>query len=418
MPHLQPCLVLAAAWIGNCGFWLFCVNRVNATGLSRHLIKRLEKLFISLCFLLPALILWTDGPQLWQWLPTDRWWPSSTRLFDLYAPWYLASFAVLGAAWLESRWWLIPPPHLRRTGKRRVHVHRQISGGSFASVDARWLARIPGNQIGWVEVTNKQLRIPRHVPDAEGLKIGHLSDLHFTGQLSPAHYQRVFAELQTAAPDLIVLTGDIIDYPQCLPWIEPLLGELHAPLGCAFVLGNHDRRLPDIAPLLAAMRNLGWIDLGRDTFGTRLHRGQLAIELVGTEAPWFQRGAVENQAYESRPPGPAELRIAVSHSPDQWRWARRHHCDLMLAGHTHGGQIRLPGIGPLVAPSWYGSKYASGVFFRPPTLMHVSRGVAGIHPLRFRCYPEVSILTLTNLVVTKNVAPETRPRKQMAGAHA
>ena len=66
------------------------------------------------------------------------------------------------------------------------------------------------------------------------------------------------------------------------------------------------------------------------------------------------------------------------------------------AGHTHGGQIRLPIVGPIVAPSRYGVKYASGLFHEPPTLMHVSRGVCGVHPLRFNCPPELALLTLVS----------------------
>jgi predicted MPP superfamily phosphohydrolase len=88
------------------------------------------------------------------------------------------------------------------------------------------------------------------------------------------------------------------------------------------------------------------------------------------------------------------FRLALAHSPDAFDWAQREGVHLLLAGHTHGGQVRLPGIGPIVAPSWYGSKFASGVFYRKPTLMHVSRGLAGVHPLRFRCAPEIAILEL------------------------
>ena len=82
------------------------------------------------------------------------------------------------------------------------------------------------------------------------------------------------------------------------------------------------------------------------------------------------------------------------HTPDRIGWARRHRLDLLLCGHTHGGQARFPGIGPVVAPSLYGSKFASGVFWAPPTLMHVSRGLAGTHTIRLRCPPEVTLLTL------------------------
>ena len=66
----------------------------------------------------------------------------------------------------------------------------------------------------------------------------------------------------------------------------------------------------------------------------------------------------------------------------------------MLAGHTHGGQVRLPWIGAIVAPSRHGVRYASGTFFEPPTVMHVSRGLSAEKPLRWNCAPELTKLTL------------------------
>jgi uncharacterized protein len=66
----------------------------------------------------------------------------------------------------------------------------------------------------------------------------------------------------------------------------------------------------------------------------------------------------------------------------------------MLAGHNHGGQIRLPLIGPLITPSIFGSRYAGGLYHESPTLLHVSRGIAGVHPLRFNCPPELALLVL------------------------
>jgi predicted MPP superfamily phosphohydrolase len=84
----------------------------------------------------------------------------------------------------------------------------------------------------------------------------------------------------------------------------------------------------------------------------------------------------------------------LSHSPDQIHWAREHRFDLMLAGHTHGGQIRIPGLGTVIAPSKYGAKYASGAFYVPPTVLHVSRGVAGLTPVRWNCPPEIAKLVL------------------------
>src|SRR4051795_13357971 len=68
------------------------------------------------------------------------------------------------------------------------------------------------------------------------------------------------------------------------------------------------------------------------------------------------------------------FRILLSHTPDNLFWAKSNGFNLVLAGHTHGGQIRLPRLGAIIAPSFHGSRYAGGLYFEPPTLMHVSRG--------------------------------------------
>jgi predicted MPP superfamily phosphohydrolase len=93
-------------------------------------------------------------------------------------------------------------------------------------------------------------------------------------------------------------------------------------------------------------------------------------------------------------PRDLQLKILLSHSPDQVRWARKHGFDLMLCGHTHGGQIRYPIIGPTVCPSWYGVRYASGLFLERALAIHVSRGVSGLFPIRWNCLPEVALLVL------------------------
>jgi predicted MPP superfamily phosphohydrolase len=128
------------------------------------------------------------------------------------------------------------------------------------------------------------------------------------------------------------------------------------------------------------------------------HRIELQINgccvlLAGNELPWFAPAA----DMKNCPPREAdanELRIALSHSPDQFAWARHWEFDLLLAGHTHGGQCRLPIVGPIVAPSRHGVHYASGTFFESPTVMHVSRGISGTTPLRYNCPPELAKLTL------------------------
>ena len=113
-----------------------------------------------------------------------------------------------------------------------------------------------------------------------------------------------------------------------------------------------------------------------------------ALVVLGNERPWGRSAADLGDL-------PAEgFRLGLSHTPDNIAWARQLNIDLLLAGHVHGGQIRFPFIGSVFVPSRYSRKYDCGTFDEPPTGMHVSRGLAGQHPLRYLCRPEVTFITL------------------------
>jgi len=163
------------------------------------------------------------------------------------------------------------------------------------------------------------------------------------------------------------------------------------------VLGNHDLRIRDESRLRGALSGAGLVDLGgrSQTVGTgeRNSFGGQRTSLVLARGP-HRRGAAGRRR---RP-----LRILLAHSPDQFAWARARNFDLVLAGHTHGGQIRLPLVGAVACPSRLGVKYACGVFQEGPSILHVSRGVSSLLPLRINCLPE-----LTRLVLTRANRPET-----------
>ncbi len=409
MIDLQPWATSIAVLVSHCGFWLYCFNRVNALGLPRKTTKRFEKLFVCLCFSIPCVIFALDRAELIPWLfHSHAWWPDQAPIFTPWGIFCLVSAAILGPPWLESRRWIWPPSNLLNTQSERFDVQRELQQqGQLATTSRRTtlLNKLPGNEITQLEVNRKELRLPRHIVGIDGLTIGHISDLHFTGHYSIELYHFVIDQLLAQQPELIVITGDIIDYPRCLPWIEPLLGRLRAPLGCTYVLGNHDKRIIDLIEVTSRLQALGHFDAGRgDQWLQRASGGQIYI--AGNELPWFRRHQSEllREPSDQQARGFAEdsssqetsgiLRLGLSHSPDQIGWARHRQLDLLLAGHTHGGQVRIPGLGPLVSPSRYGSRFASGVFYRDPVLMHVSRGVSGTHALRWRCLPEVSLLTL------------------------
>jgi hypothetical protein len=249
----------------------------------------------------------------------------------------------------------------------------------------RVMARWPWNEQFQLEVLERTYRLPRLPAAWNGLSILHLSDLHFTGTVAIEYFEQVIREANQLACDLVAVTGDFVDRPWCYEWVPQLLSQLQSRLGAYAVLGNHD----------------SWQDhqrIRRDLAGAGLRplagRWELKnvcghqLVVAGTEAPWMGRLPDLSAA-------PADaFRLLLSHTPDHAPWASRQGIDLMLAGHNHGGQVRLPLIGPVFMPSRYGRKFDAGAFQVGPTLVHVSRGVSGKHPFRFGCKPELTKIVL------------------------
>ncbi len=400
MPSLAPWLLLSLICLGHVAIWLGLLNRVNATGWPRRRVKRLERAILAVAVALP-LVTFIKGWPLDQPLgmAAGHWLAGLSGWERLYGAAAIAVGVVGGGFWLWDRRWLLPPSKvLLEQAGQRSDVAAQLPN-PYSSRWMKRLARLPGNQIGRLELTDKRLLLPRLASGWPGLRVGHLSDLHLTGRIDWRYHRHACQLLAAQKPQVVAITGDILDFDSQLQWLPNVLEPLAAVPLRLFVLGNHELRLSDTDQLRRMMVELGWIDLGRT--GTLLSEEPVPIAWWGDERPWYPpaealasgSGMVEDQPpVEALPAG--RLRLGLAHTPDRFPWARRQRLDLLLAGHTHGGQIRLPGIGPLVAPSWYGSRWASGVFHWEPTVMHVSRGLSGVHPVRLRCSPEVSLLRL------------------------
>lgn len=412
-------LVLA----GHIGWWVFCYNRLNASALPRRLIKGLELLIVAATLAIPIIIAVTHWQLLRVWLEGESAGQASP-LFWLWSLWSIGCALLLGPGWLESRLWLWPPANMLQHEEERTDVAREVS----QPVTGKWLTRslqhLPLNEITQLSITRKTIQLERGLATGwQSLRIGHLSDLHFTGGLTPAFYHYVVERMQRLAPDLIAVTGDIVDEDECLEWIQLILGRLDAPLGCHFLFGNHERRLEHPEAAAQRLRALGWRDLGVEDVvvepGRAPHSlpGRPRLILCGNERPWFERHVGDHWAKGplGSPAADSAVKIALAHTPDQCLWARELGMDLMLAGHTHGGQVRIPGIGPLISPSRYGSRFASGVFRLPPMVMHVSRGLSGTQPLRWRCTPEISLLTIVPATSPSAQRVQTEARRAPTG---
>jgi hypothetical protein len=285
-----------------------------------------------------------------------------------------------------------PPAALVSNHTRRVDVAAALGYKPLGRGKYRLLAALPGNQVFQVEFAERTLCLPRLPAAWDGLTVLHLSDLHLCGTPDREFYQRVLDECRAWDPDLVALTGDLVDTDWHHRWLVPLLGRLRWRVAGFAILGNHDL-WHDPALTRRRLRRLDLCVL--ENAWKRIEVRGHPLVVIGHEGPWFRPGPDLTAC-------PAEaFRLCLSHTPDNIGWARRHGIDLLLAGHNHGGQIRLPLLGPVFVPSRYSRRYDCGTFAEPPTLLHVSRGLAGQHPLRYHCRPEV-----TRLVLRRDTGPQ------------
>ncbi len=232
----------------------------------------------------------------------------------------------------------------------------------------------------------RELRFPQLPAALDGLRIGQIADTHLGLRYTERNLAWAVEQMRREQPDLIALTGDLAGHKAAIPSITPLLRPLRAPLGVYAVPGNHDywEGLADVRAALA----LAGIPL-------LINQG-LRMSWRGAE---FWLAGVDD-AFDGRPDFAAAragmpegaFGVLLAHAPDLADDAADHGFAFQLSGHSHGGHLRLPGLGAYTHPR-FGVRYVIGHHHVGALQLYVSRGLGGA-PLRLLCQPEATIFTL------------------------
>ncbi len=225
----------------------------------------------------------------------------------------------------------------------------------------------------------------------DGYRVAFLTDLHFSAVVPASWIARAVEATLGLDPDLILLGGDYVSHSdRYADGLAALLRPLRARDGVYGVLGNHDHYVSARA-VRRALREAGLVELHNTA--VTLERGGDRLAVAGVGDLGFD--VVDPHAALAGI-SPVVPRLVVSHDPDMFAyWPAEVRCDLMLSGHTHGGQAYLPIFGPPYVPSQFGFRYLAGAIREGGRQLYVSRGIGVITaPIRWRCPAELTLLVL------------------------
>lgn len=288
-----------------------------------------------------------------------------------------------------------------------MQLERRISRREFLQTTG--LAGVGAVAIGLMAYrTPHQFEVNHHEVKVQGLlaplRLSLLTDFHLGPHLAGADLAAWIEASNAEEPDLVLLGGDLVDqrYRGDLRELRTLLPELVGGLGVFAVPGNHDRtRYRNLEPLQEALDAAGvallvneGLSLRDDLFLAGIDDFRVGVADLDRALARAPTRTEEAEGAEATAPA----RILLSHNPDVIPelpgGEARPVVDLLLAGHTHGGQIKVPGLGPLVTSSAYGARYAEGWVPAPmPAFVSRGLGVTAL-PFRFACPAEVVIIDL------------------------
>ncbi len=252
-------------------------------------------------------------------------------------------------------------------------------------------------------VNNHWLVVSKHVYESEkvpvsfdGLRIVQISDLH--DALFGNNQQKLIAKVKATNPDYIFITGDVIDsnrfnLEQSLQAVRGLveLADVY------YVLGNHEVATNKVSEIYEALSSLGVHVMANES--TVLERNGERLAIVGIEDPLMGRTTEEMLDIATAYIPEDMLKLLLAHRPEVFSTYVNQEIDLVFSGHAHGGQVRIPGIGGLVAPGQgMFPKFTAGVYEEGKTKMIVSRGLGNSSvPFRIFNRPEIIIMDLKRI---------------------
>ncbi len=243
----------------------------------------------------------------------------------------------------------------------------------------------------------REIRLSRLPESFAGFRIAQITDIHFGPYMGEAGVQRAVRLAQEFRPDLVLLTGDFVSHPfgrgngpagarHAEPCADVFARWKNVPM--VAVLGNHDWwNGPEI--VAGALADRGIKVLRNSAFA--IERGQDRLWIAGVDDVYEGQSDL-TKSLAAIPK--SEATVLLAHEPDFADYAARFPVDLQLSGHSHGGQVCIPGIGPIILPV-LGQKYHTGLNRVAHLQVYTSRGLGVIDPpVRLDCPPEVTLITL------------------------
>ena len=248
-----------------------------------------------------------------------------------------------------------------------------------------------------LELSSYTITSSRLPENFNGYRIAHVSDLH-NAQLGENN-EKLLAMLRNAQPDMIAITGDLIDAGNTdISVALHFAKEAMDIAPCYYITGNHEAQISDYNHLKSGLLELGVIVLENDKF--EIEDDGEKILVIGVQDPSFETNSDDSVSVMQRNlqqlTEEESYTILLSHRPELMKVYADYPVDLVLSGHAHGGQFRLPFLGGMYAPNQgVFPEYDSGLFEKNNTKMIVSRGIGNsVIPFRFNNRPELILIEL------------------------